>query len=112
MRDSVEIADMGFPVFCRGFCIQGTTKAILGLINYPTFFGGVLVNPGDLILGDDDGIVVVNRNECETVLEETLKRIGSEKKKSAQLKKGISSVEINELDKFFESSGLIDQSLR
>lgn len=112
MRDSVEIADMGFPVFCRGFCIQGTTKAILGLINYPTFFGGVLVNPGDLILGDDDGIVVVNRNECETVLEGTLKRIGSEKKKSAQLKKGISSVEINELDKFFESSGLIDQSLR
>lgn len=109
VRDSSEIADMDFPVFCRGFCIQGTTKAILGLINYPSLFGGVLVNPGDLILGDDDGIVVVDRNECETILEETLKRIGSEKKKSAQLKKGISSVEINELDKVFESSGLIEQ---
>jgi 4-hydroxy-4-methyl-2-oxoglutarate aldolase len=109
VRDSVEIADMGFPVFCRGFCIRGTTKAILGLINYPTLFGGVVVKPGDLILGDDDGIVVIGRDECEPVLEKTLKRIDSEKKKSAQLRKGISSVEINKLDKVFESLGLIEQ---
>jgi len=65
VRDSAEMIDMGFPVFCRGFCIRGTTKAILGLINYPTIFGGVLVNPGDLILGDDDGIVIVRSGTCE-----------------------------------------------
>lgn len=108
VRDSAEIIDMGFPVFCRGFCIRGTAKAILGLINYPTLFGGVLVNPGDLILGDDDGIVVIGRDECEPVLEQTLKRIDSEKEKSAQLRKGISSVEINKLDKVFKSLGLIE----
>jgi 4-hydroxy-4-methyl-2-oxoglutarate aldolase len=108
VRDSAEIIDMGFPVFCRGFCIRGTAKAILGLINYPTLFGGVLVNPGDLILGDDDGIVVIGRDECEPVLEQTLKRIDSEEEKSAQLRKGISSVEINKLDKVFESLGLIE----
>lgn len=109
VRDSAEMIEMGFPLFCRGFCIRGTTKAILGLINYPTLFGGVVVNPGDLILGDDDGIVVIGRDEYEPVLEQTLKRIDSEKKKSAQLRKGISSVEINKLDKVFESLGLIEQ---
>ena len=108
VRDSAEIIDMGFPVFCRGFCIRGTAKAILGLINYPTLFGGVLVNPGDLILGDDDGIVVIGRDECEPVLEQTLKRIDSEEEKSTQLRKGISSVEINKLDKVFKSLGLIE----
>jgi 4-hydroxy-4-methyl-2-oxoglutarate aldolase len=108
VRDSAEIIDMGFPVFCRGFCIRGTAKAILGLINYPTLFGGVLVNPGDLILGDDDGIVVIGRDECEPVLEQTLKRIDSEVEKSTQLRKGISSVEINKLDKVFKSLGLIE----
>jgi len=40
IRDSEEIVRMGFPVFCRGFCIRGTTKAVLGLINHPTLFGG------------------------------------------------------------------------
>jgi len=109
VRDSAEMIDMGFPVFCRGFCIRGTTKAILGLINYPTLFGGVLVNPGDLILGDDDGIVIVDRNECETILQKTLKRIASEKKKAVKLENGMSSVEINGLDKVFESLGLIEQ---
>jgi 4-hydroxy-4-methyl-2-oxoglutarate aldolase len=108
VRDSAEIIDMGFPVFCRGFCIRGTTKAILGLINYPTPFGGVLVNPGDLIIGDDDGIVIVDRNKCETILEESIKRKDLEHAKSGQLKTGVSSVEINKLDKVFESLGLIE----
>ena len=63
---------MGFPVFCRGFCILGTAKAVLGPINHPTLFGGVVVNPGDLILGDDDGMVVVARKDCEAVLEKSI----------------------------------------
>ncbi len=108
VRDSAEIIDMGFPVFCRGFCIRGTTKAILGLINHAILFGGVLVNPGDLIIGDDDGIVIVDRNECETILEESIKRKDLEHAKSGQLKTGVSSVEINKLDKVFESLGLIE----
>ena len=108
VRDSAEMIDMGFPVFCRGFCIRGTTKAILGLINYPTLFGGVLVNPGDLIIGDDDGIVIVDRNKCETILEESIKRKDLEHAKSTQLKTGVSSVEINKLDKVFKSLGLIE----
>ena len=108
IRDSAEIIKMGFPIFCRGFCIRGTTKTVLGLINHPILFGGVLVHPGDLILGDDDGIVVVDRKECESVLEKSIKRIEKEKTKAAQLKAGISSVELNQLEKVFNFLGLVE----
>ncbi len=109
IRDSEEIIEMGFPVFCRGFCIWGTTKAVLGLINHPIVFGGILIHPGDLILGDDDGIVAVERKECEAVLEKSLKRIENEEKKTEKLKTGVSSVELNKLDKVFESLGLVEE---
>ena len=106
IRDSEEIIRMGFPIFCRGFCIRGTTKTVLGLINHPTLFGGVMVHPGDLILGDDDGIVVIDRTECKAVLEKSIERAEGEKKKSMQLAAGVSSVEFNKLGKVFEFLGL------
>jgi len=106
IRDSSEIIRMGFPIFCRGFSIRGTTKTVLGLINHPTLFGGVWVQPGDLILGDDDGMVVVEREECESVLEKSIKRIEAEKLKAEKLKAGVSSVELNQLKKVFEFLGL------
>jgi 4-hydroxy-4-methyl-2-oxoglutarate aldolase len=109
IRDSEEIVQMGFPIFCRGFCIRGTAKAVLGLVNHPTLFGGVMVRPGDLILGDDDGMVVVEREQCPAVLEKSLKRLEAEKKKAAELGSGISSVEFNKLDKVFETLGLVEE---
>ena len=84
-------------------------KAVLGLINHPIIFGNVLVHPGDLILGDDDGMVVVERKECEAVLENSIKRTKAEEKKAEQLKTGISSVELNKLDKIFQSLGLVEE---
>jgi 4-hydroxy-4-methyl-2-oxoglutarate aldolase len=109
IRDSAEIIKMGFPVFCRGFCIKGTAKAVLGLINYPLSFGHTNVSPGDLVLGDDDGMVVVRFDECEEVLEKSLKRVELEAAKAKQLKSGVSSVELNSLDKVFESLGLVEE---
>jgi 4-hydroxy-4-methyl-2-oxoglutarate aldolase len=109
IRDSEEITKMGFPVFCRGFCIWGTTRALLGLINHPIFFGGVLVHPGDLILGDDDGMVVVEGKQCESVLEKAIKRKEAEGKKADQLRAGGSNVELNKLDKVFKSLGLVEE---
>jgi 4-hydroxy-4-methyl-2-oxoglutarate aldolase len=106
IRDSEEIIKMGWPVFCRGLCIFGTTKTGLGLINHPMLFGGTMVNPGDLILGDDDGMVVVDRNECKSVLDKSIERTELEKKKSVQLAAGVSSVEYNKLGKNFEFLGL------
>jgi 4-hydroxy-4-methyl-2-oxoglutarate aldolase len=108
VRDSEELIKMGFPIFCRGFCIKGTTKSVLGLVNHPTLFGGVLVNPGDLILGDDDGMVVVARGDCQAVLEKSRQRVETENKKTLELRTGVSGVKLGGLDKIFEKLGLVE----
>ena len=108
VRDSAEILEMGFPVFCRGTCMRGTVKGTLGRINHPIVFGEVVVNPGDLVLGDDDGLVFVARMELEAVLRASRERVAKEVNKAAELAKGISSVELNKLDKVFESLGLVE----
>jgi len=109
IRDSDEIIKMGFPVFCRGYSIRGTVKNTLGLINYPTVFGGVMVEAGDLILGDDDGMVVIKRSECAEVLEKTIKRVNAEEEKTKILQSGISSVQYNKLTEIFERLGLVEE---
>ena len=109
VRDSEEMIRMGFPIFCRGCCIRGTAKSTLGLINHPTLFGGIMVNPGDLILGDDDGMVIVERAECEDVLAKSLARTEAEEKKAVHLAAGVSSVEFNKLGKVFEFLGLKEE---
>ena len=108
IRDSEELIRMGFPIFCRGFSIRGTTKQVLGFINHPIIFGGIEVHPGDLMIGDDDGMVVVSREQCKSILEKSLERIETEKKKATQLRTGVSSVALSKLDKVFESLGLIE----
>ena len=59
MRDSQDIIASGFPVFARGLSIKGTTKVVPGKINVPVTVGGVVVQPGDVIIGDADGLVRV-----------------------------------------------------
>jgi 4-hydroxy-4-methyl-2-oxoglutarate aldolase len=109
VRDSAEILEMGFPVFCRGTCMRGTVKGTLGRVNHPIVFGGVVVKPGDLVLGDDDGLVIVDQKEIEAVLKAANERLAKEVKKAAELARGVSSVELNKLDKVFESLGLIEE---
>lgn len=109
IRDSAEIVEKGFPVFCRGTAIKGTAKATLGLINYPIDLGGMIIRPGDLILGDDDGLVVVACDDCEAVLEKSLNRDAMEVEKSKVLAAGVSSVEFNKLGPVFESLGLKEE---
>jgi len=109
IRDSAEIIRLGFPIFCRGFSIRGTTKEILGLINYPVNFGNITIYPGDLVLGDDDGMVVVRREECQAVLEKSKKRVEAEKVKSEQLQQGLSSVELNKLQPVFDTLGCVEE---
>jgi 4-hydroxy-4-methyl-2-oxoglutarate aldolase len=109
VRDSAEIVAKGFPVFCRGTAIKGTAKGTLGLINYPLDLGGMIIKPGDLILGDDDGLVVVALDDCETVLEKSRQRDAMEAEKSKVLAAGVSSVEFNKLGPIFESLGLKEE---
>jgi 4-hydroxy-4-methyl-2-oxoglutarate aldolase len=109
VRDSEQIIRMGFPVFCRGTCMRGTTKGILGSVNLPILFGEVPVEAGDLILGDDDGLVVIPRLQIEKVLEASRKRVEAEKQKAAVLAGGVSSVEFNKLEPVFRSLGLEEE---
>ena len=108
VRDSAEIIEMGFPIFCRGTCMRGTTKQTLGSVNHPVLFGDVVVHPGDLVLGDDDGIVIIPQARLEEVLETTRSRVEKEKEKAAVLKQGVSSVEFNKLDRVFQTLGLVE----
>jgi len=109
VRDSEEMIKNGFTVFCRGTSIRGTVKKTLGLVNYPVNFGGTTVNPGDLILGDDDGMVVVKYEECEEVLKKSLERVQKEEVKTQALKEGVSSVRYNKLDEVFTSLNLKEE---
>lgn len=109
IRDSQEMCDIGFPAFSRGFSIVGTVKNTLGKVNHPIIFGGTIVNPGDLIMGDDDGMVIVPKERCEEVYEASKSRVEKEIEKAKVLKSGISSVEFNKLDKKFETLGLIQE---
>ncbi len=79
VRDSEELIESGFPIFSRGICIRGTSKDTLGSINHPIVFGEVCVNPGDLIAGDDDGLVVIPRKDVDAVLAASRRRAENER---------------------------------
>ena len=70
VRDGAILADFGLPVFARGLCIRGTGKdfGAHGWINFPTLFDDLTVNPGDLIVGDTDGVVAVPRERAAEVV--------------------------------------------
>lgn len=69
VRDTMPIRDLGFPVFCAGVSIKGTTKSTPGKINNPVSFEGVIVYPGDIVVCDNDGVVIVPCAEAAKVLE-------------------------------------------
>lgn len=68
VRDIAAIRKRGFPLFAAAVCIKATVKQVPGRINHPIVCGGVWVQPGDLILADDDGVAVVARQRAATVL--------------------------------------------
>ncbi len=109
VRDSEDIVEMGFPVFCRGTCIRGTVKKNLGLVNHPILLGEVTIEPGDLVVGDDDGVVVIPLDRIEKVLEASKRRIEKEKDKRAALATGEPGLKINKLDAVLEALGMREE---
>jgi 4-hydroxy-4-methyl-2-oxoglutarate aldolase len=109
VRDSEDIIAMGFPIFCRGTCIRGTVKRNLGLVNHPILLGDVTIKPGDLVVGDDDGVVVIPKAMIADVADGVKKRIANEKEKRSALATGIPGVQLNKLDKVLESLGMVEE---
>ena len=74
VRDTEACRRLGFPIFCQGVSIKGTSKVYPGALNIPIVCAGALVRPGDYIVADEDGVVVVPREEAEDVLHKALER--------------------------------------
>jgi 4-hydroxy-4-methyl-2-oxoglutarate aldolase len=87
-RDVRLLSQMKFPVWSRAVSSKGTVKASLGSVNIPVVCGGALVNPGDVVVADDDGIVVVPRLTAAAVLKAAQERSAKEEKVRQRLVKG------------------------
>jgi 4-hydroxy-4-methyl-2-oxoglutarate aldolase len=78
VRDTSELRAMGFPVWSQHVSCQGTVKSTPGSVNVPVVLGGLVVNPGDVVCADDDGVVVVPRADAKWALDQSEARIGKE----------------------------------
>lgn len=106
VRDASTIVELGFPVFCRGLSIKGTGKNQRGQINIPVCIGDVQINPGDIVVGDRDGLVVVRRDEVETTIQNSRIRAEKEKIFREKIKSGVMTAELLGLDEMLRSLNL------
>ena len=94
VRDSQEIIESGFPVFTRGVCIRKTTKVQRGRVNVPVTVGGVLIEPGDILVGDADGLARVRPQDVDAALASAEHRAEKEDKMRAGIRNGASTLEL------------------
>ncbi len=105
LTDRVEIEEMGFPIFGRGISpITTRGGGLTGEINTPVRCGGVLVNPGDIILADDDGVLVLAPDRIATIVEQFLPRTLAEPERHQMLRDGMPLAEMSGARKRIEDA--------
>jgi len=86
VRDSEAIRELGFPMYAAGLNPNGPTKFVPGRLNHPISIGGVAVHPGDLVVGDADGVTVIERDKAAALLPLAAEKVAAETKRIADIK--------------------------